>query len=286
MEAMRTVYAKTGSQFQRVSNKTWGERSRVVRAYRGRKAHIRFFKNPIGKGSSWSASFDSLFLFVCTHFRLFVRQIIVNLRTACASSQKRARPLRIYQQIVRGRHDDCHEHPFTLSHAPLRNWFGPSSPLIWPMTGTRSYLAQLLGRGGLWCRCLSRCACKKQMHSGEKAVSRKDDTTSGKTTDGFGSRTSIGSHSFGVVASNAHALTCFPFALFVETIYNSYFRFRWEPFDTISVWVEFHRHSSARNSRDEIHVETAYLHVSSISIGLTFNQGEFELWKTGTNITL
>ena len=72
--AMRAVYAKTGTQFQHVSNNTWGKRSRMVREYPERKACIiceehsmsplSCFANPIGEGIFWSASFLSFFFFI------------------------------------------------------------------------------------------------------------------------------------------------------------------------------------------------------------------------------
>ena len=93
MEAMRTTYAKkTGFGLN-----TWRKRSRNIREYlKGKR--VSFAKNILFRWIwkvllKWGIRHVSLFLFVTTHFWIFVRKFLVHLRTMYATPQKLARPL-------------------------------------------------------------------------------------------------------------------------------------------------------------------------------------------------
>ena len=108
MEVMRTACVKSGTRSQHVSNYTWRIGTYCTRVCGYFAESERCF---------WTASFVSLFLFVGTHFRIFVRKFLVHLRTVYASPQKLARPL----GSVRTTKRDATGPP--CDHCTLRFWF-------------------------------------------------------------------------------------------------------------------------------------------------------------------
>ena len=83
----RTQKTKMGTRCQHVSNKTWSKRSQKIREYVKGKRRTFYF------AESFDDAFISPFLFVGTHFWIFVRKFLDHLRTVYASPQKLARPL-------------------------------------------------------------------------------------------------------------------------------------------------------------------------------------------------
>ena len=94
------LYAKSRTQSRYVSNYTWDKRSPKTLEYCGRKVCIvsehfislNHLMNLVVK-VLWNVSFVFLFLFVGTHFRIFVHTFLVHLRTVYASPQKLQQPL-------------------------------------------------------------------------------------------------------------------------------------------------------------------------------------------------